>query len=73
VIPSWLREVADATPLTYGLRALRQVVLRGAPLPTVARDVEILPAMTMVSVAAGAGVFALALVHARRAGTLSSY
>ena len=73
VIPSWIRDVADAMPLTYGLRALRQVVLRGAPLVTVARDVEILAAMTMISVAVGVGAFALALVHARRAGTLSSY
>lgn len=73
VIPSWIRAIADAMPLTYGLRAIRQLVLRGAPLATVARDVEILTGMTLVAVAVGVGAFALALAHARRAGTLSSY
>jgi ABC-2 type transport system permease protein len=73
VIPSWIRDVADVMPLTYGLRSLRQVVLRGAPLVTILRDIEILTAMAMVSVAVGLGAFALALVYARRAGTLSSY
>ena len=28
-IPSWLKNIADATPLAYGLRALRRVLLLG--------------------------------------------
>jgi ABC-2 type transport system permease protein len=29
--PPWLRAISDVDPLTYGLRALRDVLLRGAP------------------------------------------
>jgi ABC-2 type transport system permease protein len=29
--PKWLRAISDVDPLTYGLRALRDVLLRGAP------------------------------------------
>jgi len=58
---------------TYGLRALRQVVLRGDPLSAVARDVGILAAITVVTMCLGVTAFYFALRYARRAGTLSTY
>ena len=73
VIPSWLRDVGESLPLTYGLRALRQVLLRDAALPTVAWDVTVLLMMTMALLIAGSVAFILALRRARRAGTLSTY
>lgn len=73
VIPSWIRDLAGFFPLTYGLRALRQIVLRGDSFGYVARDVQMLAAMTTVSLAVGTLAFCLALQRARRAGTLSSY
>lgn len=73
VIPSWIREIASFLPITYGLRALRQVVLRGASFAAVTPDLAVLSAMTVVSVALGAILFSAALRHARRAGTLASY
>lgn len=73
VIPSWLRDVGEALPLTHGLRALRQVLLRGDAAGLVANDLGILALTTGVLLAAGAGAFVAALAHARRAGTLSSY
>ena len=73
VIPSWVRDLAAFFPLTYGLRALRQLVLRGDSFAHVARDVQMLAAMTTVSLALGTAVFYLALQRARRVGTLSSY
>jgi ABC-type polysaccharide/polyol phosphate export permease len=73
VIPSWIRNVAEFLPLTYGLRAIRRIVLRGEAISTVAPDVFMLIMMTTVSVAAGVGLFYFALRRARRNGTLSSY
>jgi ABC-2 type transport system permease protein len=73
VIPSWLRDVGESLPLTWGLRALRQVLLRDAPLSTVAWDVIVLVMMTLVLLIAGSVAFILALRRARRAGTLSTY
>jgi ABC-2 type transport system permease protein len=73
VIPSWIREVAALFPLTYGLRALRQIVLRGDSLGHVARDVQMLAVMTTASLAVGTLAFSFALRRSRRAGTLSSY
>ncbi|PYO46990.1 MAG: hypothetical protein DMD72_11110 [Gemmatimonadetes bacterium] len=73
VIPSWIRDLAAFFPLTYGLRALRQIMLRGDSFAYVARDVEILAAMTAVSLSVGTLVFWVALQRARRVGTLSTY
>lgn len=73
VIPSWIRSLADVVPLTYGLRALRHVVLRGDFGAGVRYDVAMLSAMTAITLALGTGSFALALARARRIGTLSSY
>ncbi|HEV2131434.1 MAG TPA: ABC transporter permease [Longimicrobiaceae bacterium] len=73
VIPSWLQYVSDAIPLTYGLRALRQVFLEGIPLAAVATDVAILAAFTAVLLAVGVWAFSAALRYARRTGTLAQY
>lgn len=73
VIPSWIRDIASFLPITYGLRALRQLVLRGDSFAAVLGDLEMLSLMTVLSVALGAGLFCAALRYARRAGTLSGY
>ncbi len=73
VMPSWLSDVAEFIPLTYGLRALRQVMLRDASLFAVSRDVVMLTGMTLVLLAVGVVVFDLAMRHARRHGTLGMY
>jgi ABC-type polysaccharide/polyol phosphate export permease len=73
VIPSWIRNLAEFLPLTYGLRAIRRLVLRGEALSTVAPDIFMLIMMTTASVAAGVGLFYFALRRARRNGALSSY
>jgi len=73
VIPSWLRMVSAALPLSYGLRALRRVLLQQAPLADVAPDVLILLVETAILLAIGIGVFSLAFRSARRQGTLAQY
>lgn len=73
VIPSWLGDISALVPLTYGLRALRRVIIDGRPLAEVWPDLEILLILT-------AGLMALALIavawafrHARRTGSLGQY
>ena len=73
VIPSWLRVVSEMLPLSYGLRALRRVLLQDASITDVAPDLLILCGETAVLVALGVGVFSLAFRYARRQGTLAQY
>lgn len=73
VIPSWLRDAGEALPLTHGLRAMRQVMLRGARLETVGTDLAMIIALAGGLLLLGAAAFRWALVRARREGTLSTY
>ena len=73
VIPSWLQQLSRALPLTYGLRALRQLALLGQAPSATLTDIAILAAFTAALLASGAVAVAAALHVARRAGTLSQY
>ena len=73
VIPSWLQSISAVVPLTYALRSTRMLLLNGSPLAAVVTDVAILALMTTVSAVVGGVAFAVALRHARVAGTLSQY
>jgi ABC-2 type transport system permease protein len=73
VVPSWLENISAAIPLTYGLRALRQVLLEGASLASVRSDVGILLLMTAVLFAGAIWIFSAAMNYARRTGSLSYY
>jgi ABC-2 type transport system permease protein len=73
VIPSWIRVVSDAVPLTYGLRALRRTLLEGAGLRDVAADLSMLLMLTAALLAAGALALQAGMRHARRTGTLARY
>jgi ABC-2 type transport system permease protein len=73
VVPSWLQHISGAIPLTYGLRALRHVLLDGASLSSVRADLGILVLMTTLLFIAGSWSFAAAVNYARRTGSLSYY
>jgi ABC-2 type transport system permease protein len=73
VIPSWIRTLSDIVPLTYGLRALRQTLLGGAPLREVAPDLIALLGFVLVLMSIAIASLTLALQYARRAGTLAQY
>ena len=73
VIPSWLRVVSEVLPLSYGLRALRRVLLQEASIQDVAPDLLILLGETTLLVALGTGLFSMAFRYARRQGTLAQY
>ena len=73
VIPSWLQSFSAFIPLTYGLRALRRVVLEGASLGAVANDLLALLGAILLLFAVGIAALTLAFRYARRHGTLSQY
>lgn len=72
-IPGWLQSIAGFVPLTYALRATRRLLLAGAPLEAVATDVGTLALIAGVGLTLGSAIFAAALRHSRRAGTLSQH
>lgn len=73
VVPSWLEHVSGLIPLTYGLRALRHVLLDDASLFTVRADLATLLLMTAILFGAGGWIFVVAMRYARRTGSLSYY
>jgi ABC-2 type transport system permease protein len=73
VIPSWLQQLSSVIPMTYGLRALRQTLLNGAPLASVASDLATLVVFIVVLLALSGYLFHRALEYARRSGSLTLY
>ncbi|HVT41084.1 MAG TPA: ABC transporter permease [Gemmatimonadaceae bacterium] len=73
VIPGWLEGVSGLLPMTYGLRALRGVLLEGLPFAGVARDVAVLAAFAVVLTVASVLAFRAALKYAKRTGSLAQY
>ena len=73
VIPSWLQDITSLVPLSYGLRAIRRVLLEGASLASVGPDLGALALFTLAFLLAGGLAVRLALAYGRRAGTLAQY
>lgn len=73
VIPTWIRNISDAVPLAYGLRALRHTLLDGHGLQMVLSDLLVLATFAVVLLAAGAMAYRAAMHYARQAGSLSQY
>lgn len=72
VIPSWLQNLSQLLPLSYGLRAARQALLLAGPTH-VAHDVLALAFCTAVLFPLGALSLVFSLRYAKRAGTLAHY
>jgi ABC-2 type transport system permease protein len=73
VIPSWIRSLATLIPMTYGLRALRRVMLEANLSPMLASDIAILTGFAVGLIGVGWLTFRAALRYARRAGSLGQY
>jgi ABC-2 type transport system permease protein len=73
VLPPFLAPFAEWLPLTPGLRALRQTMLLGYPLSTVAGDLMQLVAIAAACVVAGVFAIRWAFAYAKRAGSLAQY
>ena len=72
-IPSWLGSIAAVTPLAYGSRALRRVLLLGDGSAAFSADVGVLASMGVLLLIAGGLSMHAALRYARKAGTLGTY
>ena len=73
VIPSWIQKLSVAVPMTYGLRALRQVLLRGLPISDTIGELGALLVFIGVGGAIGLAALNWSLAYSRRVGTLSQY
>ncbi len=72
-IPTWVRHLADVVPISFGLRALRRVLLQDASLANVMNDVGALVLFAAVTTVIGMYVLRSALRHVRRTGTTGQY
>jgi ABC-2 type transport system permease protein len=73
VIPGWIESISAFIPLTYGLTALRAILLEGRSIASVWREISILLAFTVVATVLSALAFRSALRYARRVGNLAQY
>jgi ABC-2 type transport system permease protein len=73
VIPDLVKNVSKFIPLTYGLRALRSVLLDGNSLANVSSDIAAVAGMAMVLTAVSLIVLMETLRRVRRGGGLSQY
>ena len=71
--PAWIGRLTEAIPLTYGLRAVRQVTIDGVPFRAVLADVGMLSIFCIVFLTLGSLAMTYALRRARAEGTLSQY
>src|SRR5690606_34900723 len=73
VIPSWLELLSRFIPMTYGLRALRHILLEGQSLAAVVPDLLVLAVGTAILLLLTFTAFRFALAYARRCGNLAQY
>lgn len=70
---AWLERVSFVVPMTYGLRAVRRLVLDGATAADVMPDVGSMLIITAICLVVGTLAFQASFTYARRRGTLSLY
>jgi ABC-2 type transport system permease protein len=72
-IPSSIKPLSAIVPLTYGLRALRKLLLEGEPIAGVTQDIGFLLIFIAVTSVVAMWLFASALRYARKSGSLAQY
>lgn len=73
VLPGWMQTLADLSPLTYALRALRRAALEGQGLSAIAHDLAIVGGFALVMLPASVWILSLAFDRARRTGSLARF
>ena len=73
LVPEWIGRFSSLIPMTYGIRAVRRLVIDGRPVSDVLADVGILAIFCVVLLALGSVAMTHALRRARAEGTLSQY
>ena len=72
-LPEWMQVLANFLPITHGLIAVREILLKGASVTSVLPQIGILIIFTVLSVPLSLVVFKKAVRHAQREGTLLHY
>lgn len=73
VLPGWMQGVAAALPLTYAIRAVRDVTLNGAGVSEIAPDLAALALFALALPVLGLLAFYQMERRARRTGSLGQY
>jgi len=73
VLPAWLKPFSAALPITYGLEAMRQVLLNGAGIFEVRRQLLTLALFSILLLALGIFALYASLKVARKEGSLLHY
>lgn len=73
LVPAWAKVFIPFIPMTYGVRAVRRLVIDGQSVSHVLADVGILSIFCVVCLALGSIAMTHALKRARAEGTLSQY
>ncbi len=73
VLPTVVRDVSYAIPLTWALQGLRETMLAGAPLYSVLPILEVLGIFDIILIPLGLAVYRYCFNLARRRGTLGEY
>lgn len=73
LVPAWLGWISVFVPMTYGLRAVRRLVIDDWPIRSVLADVGILAIFCVAFLVVGSLAMRHALRRARAEGTLSQY
>lgn len=73
ILPVWLRFFSRMLPITYSLEGIRGALLMGKSISEVAVDLVALAIISAVLIPCSLVLFALAVNHARRLGTLVKY
>ncbi len=73
LLPAWLQPFSYLFPMTHGLEALRQVLLNGASLADIQRQIIILALFSIALMTTGIYSLRLSLKLARKEGSLLHY
>ncbi|MEY4509458.1 MAG: hypothetical protein RLZZ450_1580 [Pseudomonadota bacterium] len=73
ILPTWLASVSQLLPVTHGVEALREVLLKGQAFDTVSHHVWVLVAYAVVLVPLSLLAFVRAVRRATRDGTLLQF
>ena len=73
VLPAWLKPFSSILPITHGLEAIRQVLLNGAGIMDIRKQLLILAVLSILSLATGLISIYYGLKIARTEGSLLHY
>ncbi len=73
VMPGWLQALGKFIPLTWSLRGLRRALLEGCGIGELGTEMAALAALSAALLPLSLALFALALRHAKRTGSLAKY